>query len=47
MLAGDFVIKPDFPIFEDGHYELAVGEAIFVSARTGQWVNVTAESTTT
>ena len=38
--AGDFALKPDFPTFEDGHYELALGEAIFVSARTGQWVNV-------
>ncbi|MEK7830374.1 MAG: Gfo/Idh/MocA family oxidoreductase [Acidobacteriota bacterium] len=40
LQAGDFSIKPDFPTFEDGHYELALGEAIFVSARTGQWVNV-------
>lgn len=38
--AGDFTAKPDFPTFADGHYELALGEAIFVSARTGQWVNV-------
>ncbi len=40
LQAGDFAKKPDFPTFEDGHYELALGEAIFVSARTGQWVNV-------
>ncbi len=40
LQAGDFAAKPDFPTFEDGHYELALGEAIFVSARTGQWVNV-------
>lgn len=40
LQAGDFAAKPDFPTFEDGHYELLLGEAILVSARTGQWVNV-------
>ncbi len=40
LQAGDFAAQPDFPTFEDGNYELALGEAIFVSARTGQWVNV-------
>lgn len=40
LQASDFAVAPDFPTFQDGHYELALGEAIFVSARTGQWVNV-------
>lgn len=40
LQAGDFSIKPDFPTFQDGHYELALGEAIFISARTGEWVNI-------
>ncbi len=40
LQAGNFTAKPDFPTFEDGHYELVLGEAIFVSAKTGQWVNV-------
>lgn len=40
LLAGDFNATPDFPTFADGHYELVLGEAIFISARTGEWVNV-------
>ena len=43
LQAGDFNVKPDFPTFQDGHYELALGEAIFISARTGEWVNVGAQ----
>lgn len=40
LQAGDFVVSHDFPTFQDGHYELALGEAIFISACTGEWVNV-------
>lgn len=40
LSAGDFNAKPDFPTFADGHYELVLGEAIYISARTSEWVNV-------
>ncbi len=40
LQAGDFSIKPDFPTFEDGHYELVLGEAILKSAREGKWVRL-------
>ncbi len=40
LAAGDFNATPDFPTFQDGHYELVLGEAIFISAQTGEWVNV-------
>ena len=38
--AGDFNAKPVFATFEDGHYELVLGEAIFRSAKEGRWVDV-------
>jgi predicted dehydrogenase len=37
---GDFTAKPDFPTFEDGHYELLLGEAIERSAKEGRWVSL-------
>ncbi|MFC1465019.1 MAG: Gfo/Idh/MocA family protein [Candidatus Brachytrichaceae bacterium NZ_4S206] len=40
LRAGDFDAAPDFPTFEDGHYELALGEAILQSARERRWVEV-------
>lgn len=40
LQAGDYVATPDFPTFEDGHYELVVGEAILRSARERKWVEV-------
>lgn len=40
LQAGDFAATPDFPTFEDGHYELVVGEAILRSAREQKWVEV-------
>jgi len=38
--AGDFSQKPDFPTFEDGHYEMQLCEAIERSAREQKWVSV-------
>jgi predicted dehydrogenase len=38
--AGDFSAKPDFPTFEDGHYELVVGDAVLRSARENRWVQI-------
>jgi predicted dehydrogenase len=38
--AGNFDATPDFPTFEDGHYELILGEAILKSARESRWVTV-------
>jgi predicted dehydrogenase len=40
ILAGDFSIRPDFPIFADGHYEMQLCEAIEQSAREKVWVKV-------
>ncbi|BCX02216.1 MAG: dehydrogenase [Candidatus Roseilinea sp.] len=40
LQAGNFDAVPDFPTFEDGHYELALGEAILQSARERRWVEV-------
>lgn len=40
ILAGDFTCKPDFPTFEDGHYEMLLGDAIEQSAREQAWVRV-------
>lgn len=40
ILAGDFSKKPDFPTFEDGHYEMQLCEAIEKSAKTKTWVSV-------
>ncbi len=40
ILAGDFTKKPDFPTFEDGHYEMLLCEAIEGSAREKVWVKV-------
>jgi len=37
---GDFTAKPDFPTFEDGHYELLLGEAIERSAKEGRWMSL-------
>lgn len=37
---GNFEIKPDFPTFADGHYELKVCEAIEKSAREKKWVAI-------
>jgi predicted dehydrogenase len=31
---------PKYPTFEDGHYELLVGEAIYLSATTDRWVRL-------
>ena len=40
ILAGDFSKTPDFPTFEDGHYEMLLCEAIEGSAREKVWVKV-------
>lgn len=40
IFAGDFTKTPDFPTFEDGHYEMQLGEAIERSAREKAWVKV-------
>jgi predicted dehydrogenase len=40
LQAGDFDAAPDFPTFEDGHYELVVGEAILRSARESRWISL-------
>lgn len=40
ILAGDFTKTPDFPTFEDGHYEMQLNEAIERSAREKAWVKV-------
>ncbi len=40
ILAGDYTCEPDFPTFEDGHYEMQLGEAIERSAREKTWVRV-------
>lgn len=37
---GDFSIKPDFPTFTDGHYELQLCEAVEKSAKEDRWVKV-------
>jgi predicted dehydrogenase len=33
-------VKPDFPIFEDGHWENLIVEAVLKSNNTKQWVTV-------
>lgn len=38
--AGDFSAKAEFATFEDGHYELVLGEAILRSAKEERWVDV-------
>jgi predicted dehydrogenase len=40
ILAGDFGKTPDFPTFEDGHYEMQLCEAIERSAREATWMKV-------
>ena len=40
ILAGDFTKAPDFPTFEDGHYEVLLTEAIERSSREKSWVKV-------
>lgn len=35
---GDFTARPDFATFEDGHYEMLLGEAIEKSAKENRWV---------
>jgi predicted dehydrogenase len=40
LQAGNFDAKPDFPTFEDGHYEMQLAEAIWKSAKQGKWVRV-------
>lgn len=40
IIAGDFTKKPDFPTFEDGHYEMLLNEAIETSAREKVWVKI-------
>jgi len=40
ILAGDFSKTPDFPTFEDGHYEMHLCEAIERSAREQAWVKI-------
>ncbi len=37
---GDFTAPPDFPTFEDGHYQLVLGEVILKSARERKWVSL-------
>ena len=40
----DAVVNPQnerrYPTFEDGHYELAIGEAIYRSSTTDRWIDV-------
>lgn len=38
--AGDYSAETDFATFKDGHKELELGEAIFLSAQEGRWVKV-------
>jgi len=38
---GNFDVKPDFPTFADGHYELKICEAIEKSAKEKQWITIT------
>jgi predicted dehydrogenase len=40
ILGGDFIKKPDFPTFADGHYEMQLCEAIERSAREKAWIIV-------
>jgi predicted dehydrogenase len=40
IFAGDFTKKPDFPTFEDGHYEMLLCEAIEQSAKEKVWVKI-------
>jgi predicted dehydrogenase len=40
IFAGDFIKKPDFPTFADGHYEMVLCEAIEKSAKEGKWIKV-------
>ena len=40
IIAGDFTKTPDFPTFEDGHYEMLLNEAIETSAREKVWVKI-------
>ncbi len=40
ILAGDYIARPDFPTFADGHYEMLLCQAIERSAKQGQWVQV-------
>jgi predicted dehydrogenase len=37
---GDTSAKPDFPTFEDGHYEMLLLEAIERSAKEGAWIEI-------
>jgi predicted dehydrogenase len=40
IIEGDFSKKPDFPTFEDGHYEILVCEAIERSAHEKTWISL-------
>ena len=40
ILAGDYSKAPDFPTFDDGHYEMLLCEAIELSARQQAWVKI-------
>lgn len=40
IVQGDYLKKPDFPTFEDGHYGMLVMEAIQKSAQSKTWVTV-------
>lgn len=40
LFAGDFSRQPDFPTFADGHYEMALCEAIERSAKEQKWITV-------
>jgi predicted dehydrogenase len=40
IISGDYSKKPDFPTFEDGHYEMLLCEAIEKSAREKMWVKI-------
>jgi predicted dehydrogenase len=40
IFKNDFSLKPDFPTFEDGHYEMVLCEAIERSAKEKIWVKI-------
>ncbi len=37
---GDFTIKPEFPTFEDGHYEVLLCESLEKSAKEEKWIDL-------
>jgi predicted dehydrogenase len=40
VLAGVPPANPTYATFEDGHYEMLVGDAVARSARAGRWIEV-------